>query len=343
MDNRRDGMRSNNSENRSRRGPENRPPVRGPKNQRSRPRGANPRQGRPPQQQAARAGQRPPVKRQQDPRRQAAAAANSAIRNERQASRPRPETRPAKSPNRKSTKLLIILIDVIIIGLILAAVFFIVYPRWLNDRQKEIRDNILSDLKKKKGDVTIEIGKDDYKVPGERLEAWSVQDGDDFATEVDVKGGKVQITYIGRLVIAKIGCDTPLSGFTDMYHLRFGSSILHTSPALAAKGQTVIFGHRFLDKGRDFNRLDEVVAGDTFFIDIAKENLRYHYRVDKQLIIPDVDLPSYVYPPDFISPGYSADDNTVLLVTCHPAIYGASDERLLVYAHLEKTEAIPEE
>ncbi|MDO5734167.1 MAG: sortase [Eubacteriales bacterium] len=257
----------------------------------------------------------------------------------------RPSTRPPRPPKKAKPKqgmrALMILLDVLIIGLFLAGIFFALYPRWVNSKQMSMRDKILESFKAKPGEnVSFEIGKDEYKVPGERLEDWSTQDGQDFVEEVEVPGGKVTVTYIGRLVIAKIGCDTPLSPVLDHYHLRFGASILQSSAPLNQAGQTVIFGHRFLTKGRDFNRLDEINTGDSFFIDVAEENLRYIYRVDKQLIVPQNNYKDYVFVPNNVAPGYSAEDNTILLVTCHPAVYAAQDERLLIFAHLESTEPI---
>lgn len=249
--------------------------------------------------------------------------------------------RPRKQKKSGGSKALMILLDITIVALIIAGLFFYLYPKWINQRQVDMRDKILASMKEDPGkNVSFEIGADQYKVPGERLEDWSTDGGEDFVNQIELNGGKVTVTYIGRLVIAKINCDIPLSPVADAYHLRFGAGILSDSAPLASPGQTAIFGHRFSTKGRDFNRLDEIDTGDNFFIDIAEANTRYHYRVDKQLIIPAADLPSYVWIANNVAPGYSPDDNTVLLVTCHPLIYGARDERLLIYAHLESTEPI---
>ncbi len=346
MDNHRDVKRNNNQPPRRPAPNGQRPPQgqRGPAPRRPRPEGPA---GRPPQAPSRPMPARGPQSRPpQDPQRQAAAAANSAMHRAGREARQyhyheEAQTRaPKPRQQRKQARGLMILLDILIIGLILTVAFLLLYPKYINSKQEGIRDQILASLRDSNQRVELEIGADDYKVPGEQLEAWSTQPGESFADEMETPGGKVKLTYTGRLVISKIDADIPLAPVTDSYHLRFGSTILQDSAPIASNGQSVIFGHRFLTKGRDFNRLDELNAGDTFYIDMVDENLRYLYRVDKQLIIKDFELKPYVYPPGNVAAGYSPEDNTVLLVTCHPAVYRASNERLLIFAHVESKQPI---
>lgn len=250
-----------------------------------------------------------------------------------------PRTKKQKSKTSKANRAMMIVLDLLIVALFVSSAYFFIWPKWVAKQQMDRRNEILDNLEK--GAYSFTIGKDENKVPGESPETFG-QEGLNFELDEGPEGDTVNLSYIGRIVISKIQCNTPLAPVTDQYHLRFGCTIWPYSAPLSEPGQTAIFGHRFLTKGRDFNRLDEVHQGDTFYIDDVTTNTRYIYRVDQQVIIKPSELDALISPPNNVASMYGPEDNTVLLITCHPAVYGAKNERLLIYAHVESIETIPE-
>ncbi|MDO5033442.1 MAG: sortase [Eubacteriales bacterium] len=233
----------------------------------------------------------------------------------------------------------LISLDIIIVALVAVGLFFFLKPKFDEKNAEKLSKEIISNLDAQKAPIEVEVARNFAPVQGERNED-SV--GVDFVdNSLDETGADVvSLTYIGKLVIPKIQVITPLSeeqGNDLLVSLRFGSGI-HSGVGtpLGQPGLTTIWGHRFLTTGRDFNRLNEIVPGDMFYIDYLPTNTRYYYNVYAQDIIPQIELTDRVYEP--------FEDDTVVLITCHPLVYNEQTERLLVYAKPDpdKTGPIPE-
>lgn len=138
----------------------------------------------------------------------------------------------------------------------------------------DFKQEILEEFQKNKQVVQVNVPKKDFgKVTGE-------PDGLQFVDNTkDTESGEVSLTYVGRLVIPKIQVVTPLAADVECVSLRFGAGISPDFSGINEPGLTAVFGHRFLTSGKDFNRLDEIVDGDQFYIDYAPTGKRYYYDV----------------------------------------------------------------
>ncbi len=228
-------------------------------------------------------------------------------------------------------KWLLITLDILIVAIVALALYFILKPIIDERNAEDLKQKILKQMDEEKKPVTFEISKDFGEVQGERYEDFGVS----FVEPEDDGSKQVSLTYSGTLVIPKIGVKTPVADDVEKYSLRFGVGILPQLSALDQDGLTAIFGHRFLTSGRDFNRLDEILPGDQFYIDYLPHGKRYYYNVEDQVIINEKELRNYIF--DYY------EDNLVVLVTCHPAVYNEQNERLLIFARpdLEKTTSLP--
>lgn len=297
--------------------------------------------GRPPQGPQARAPQHRPMgsrPRPQGPR-PPYQERNQAHRGYPQGGHPAaPSRRPAAKPKKAgASRWVLILLDVLIVAIIAVALYFFLKPKLDEKNADQLQQEILKEMNDKHQAVQVEVDKEFGKVQGERMENFGGVDFVDNDQDYD-DNAKVSLTYVGRLVIPKINVVTPLSEDTTaaalLPALRFGVGMLHAP--LTEPGLTTIWGHRFLTKGRDFNRLDEVQVGDQFYIDYMPTGERYYYTVYQTDIIPWQDLEGRV--------SEYFEDNRVVLITCHPPVYNEQNERIMVYAKpdLDKTTKIPE-
>lgn len=233
-----------------------------------------------------------------------------------------------------TSKWIIPLLNITIVACIAIAAYLLIWPMINERKAREINESIAAQLKAHP-DQTFEtvIGKNVGALPQEEYEkipGFVPNERDNESDEAVVK-----LTYVGRLVYPKLAIDSPLANDAENYSLRFGVGIHQDFAGLLEPGLTNIFGHRFLTKGRDFNRLGEAAVGDQFYIDYNVDAMRHYYRVSDVVIIGMDDIYPKVYE--------EFEEKTVLLITCHPAVYGNQNERLLVYANPieDLTEPIP--
>ncbi|MDO5015680.1 MAG: sortase [Eubacteriales bacterium] len=224
-------------------------------------------------------------------------------------------------------KWLLITLDVLIVVIICFALYFIIKPKIEEKNRDNFKQELLDEFEKKKQVIKVNVPKDFGKVTGEPDEVFGL----DFVDNtMDNTSDEVSLTYVGRLSVPKIQVVTPLAAMSngvDYVSLRFGAGLHPDFAGIGEPGLSCVFGHRFLTSGKDFNRLDEVVAGDQFYIDYAPTGKRYFYSVYDQVIIDQDELPARVYE--------HFDDDRMVLITCHPPVYDVSTERLLVYAKAE--------
>lgn len=234
----------------------------------------------------------------------------------------------------KVSRWILILLDLLIVVIIGLAIYFLVKPKIDEKNALDLQNTLRDKLRKERQVVNIEVPKGFGAVAGEDYE--NINGVRYVDNDQDNVGDTVSLTYVGLLTIPRIGVSIPVSNVADNNSLRFGVAIHQDFAGINDPGLTSIFGHRFLTKGRDFNRLDEVGVGDQFYLDYNEDGKRHTYEVDQRDIIPQAEILQRVEDASFLE-----KDKHVMLITCHPLQYGNSTERILVYGKEIKTEPIP--
>lgn len=124
---------------------------------------------------------------------------------------------------------------------------------------------------------------------------------------------------IATLEIPKISVDLPIRHGTSETALSAGAGHLYgTSLPVGGKGtNSVLAGHRGLPNALIFTRLDELRAGDTFYIHVYGRTLAY--KVDRIWVIDPGDTSHFAI---------DRDADRVTLLTCTP--YGVNTQRLVI-------------
>lgn len=136
---------------------------------------------------------------------------------------------------------------------------------------------------------------------------------------------------MGRIRIPKISLDLPVYHGTGKAALDAGvGHVYDTSlPVGGSSTHSVLTAHRGMVGALMFTRLDEMVKGDVFSLEVMGETLTY--RVDRVAVINPNDVSKLK-----IVPG----EDRVTLMTCTP--YGVNTQRLLV-SGVRTTQAIPKQ
>lgn len=136
-----------------------------------------------------------------------------------------------------------------------------------------------------------------------------------YKETLDVTGTGI----MGYVTIDKIGVELPIYHSVDEAVLQFAVGHLEGTslPVTGENVHVVLSGHRGLPSATLFTHLDELEVGDTFQIDVLKE--QYTYRVNQVKIV----LPTEV---DDLQIEEGKEYCT--LMTCTP--YGVNSHRLLV-------------
>lgn len=129
---------------------------------------------------------------------------------------------------------------------------------------------------------------------------------------------------MGTIRIPQISVDLPIYHGTSEKALASGAGHLYgTSLPVGGKStHSVITGHRGLVNAMMFTRLDELKAGDFFYIEVMGQTLGY-----------EVDRISVIEPDDTSLLRITPGEDRVTLMTCTP--YGINTQRLLVSGHRE--------
>lgn len=124
---------------------------------------------------------------------------------------------------------------------------------------------------------------------------------------------------MATIEIPKINVDLPIFHGTDDEVLSTGVGHLQSSslPVGGTSTHCILTGHRGLPSSKLFTRLDEIIDGDLFFINVCNETLAYQV-FDIQVIEPE----------DLELLRIEADQDLVSLVTCTP--YGINTHRLVI-------------
>lgn len=128
---------------------------------------------------------------------------------------------------------------------------------------------------------------------------------------------------MGSVIIPKISLNLPIYHGTSSESLTRGSGHLYGTslPVGGTDTHAVLTGHRGMVNALMFTRIDELVVGDDFYINVMGETLAY--EVDAITVILPTEGTKYLR----VRPG----EDRVTLMTCTP--YGVNTHRLLVSGH----------
>ncbi len=145
---------------------------------------------------------------------------------------------------------------------------------------------------------------------------------ENYQSQLNISGNGI----MGHVEIPKINCSLPIYHGTEeaVLQVAIGHVDWTSLPVGGESSHCVLSGHRGLPSARLFTDLDEMKAGDTFFLKVMNEVLTY--EVDQILVV----LP---HETDALEIAEGKDYCT--LVTCTP--YGKNTHRLLVRGHRTKT------
>lgn len=230
-----------------------------------------------------------------------------------------------KKNRSKKNRLTIIILDILIVLCILAFAYVIgirYYNNYINDKKTmQLLINQAEgkvDAKTGKSGIWIDpkanpvSGEGGYDTPEGLVDASHQQNN-----------GPVFVEMIGQMTIDKINLNMPIVWGCDYPQLQVGLGWYQKSAEIGNKGNSVILGHRMLEYGRHFNRLNEMNEGD--LVRISTKDKNYTYKVKDQLIVSVPEMFNYFDGKD--------DESELTLVTCT----NQGDTRILVRCTLDKT------
>lgn len=145
---------------------------------------------------------------------------------------------------------------------------------------------------------------------------------------------------MGRVVIPGIGSNGPMAAEATDESLYYGFGFWPNMKNFDEDGQSVVLAHRCLTKNGSMFYVHEMKEGDPFWIDNYLDGKRYCYQVRVIKEIPEEELGNYLV----VSDGEEVvKGNSVVLDTCGPLKYNASEVRMLVYGEVVNTLDIPED
>ena len=208
--------------------------------------------------------------------------------------------------------------------LILAGILIMLYPKaneWYNDWQQDklLESAELStsestpppDLKSRYAEVTQLLAEESA------LDAQAQpQETEKPEPEIEV-GGKV----IALIEIDKIDLKLPVLEGATKANMKHAAAHMKETTSIGEIGNAAIAAHRARTTGRLFNRLNEVVIGDT--ITVKTSDQTYNYEV--------YDI-SVVLPSDVSVLDGNNKDKILTLITCDPLV--DPTHRLIVHAKL---------
>ncbi|MNO46250.1 Sortase family protein [compost metagenome] len=208
--------------------------------------------------------------------------------------------------------------------LILAGILIILYPKaneWYNDWQQEkllesaelnTSDNTPApDLKSRYAEVTQLLAE-------ESVLDEEVQPQETAKPEPEIQvGGKV----IALIEIDKIDLKLPVLEGATKANMKHAAAHMKETTPLGEIGNAAIAAHRARTTGRLFNRLNEVVIGDTITVKTSDQVFNYE--------VYDI---SVVDPSDVSVLDGNNKDKILTLITCDPLV--DPTHRLIVHAKL---------
>lgn len=221
-----------------------------------------------------------------------------------------------------------VLIPVLIIAIGLGVLIYpVVATQWNNAKQSEVSRQY-GERNKQVDPATLQAHLEEARrynetsVAGPILDPWLSrvsEDNVDYQEYLDVLAYQ---QAMGRLVVPKAKADLPIYHGTSDETLNKGVGHLYGSdlPVGGEGTHSLLTAHTGLSNATLFDNLDDVVVGDTFYISVAGETIKYEVNTI------DVVLP---HETDSLVP--VAGEDLVTLITCAP--YGINTHRLLVTGH----------
>lgn len=259
---------------------------------------------------------------------------------------PRQAQAPSGGPKQKSKKVkkkktpAMIALDLLIIALIVAGLYFLIKPRYdhyMQDKRTAELDRLMAENQadEETGEIGLWIDPFAHPVNSGGLDLPPGMTEEELEGALPKPGERVFVQSLARMVIRDIDLNMPIVYGASDAPLQVGLGWYPNSVPLEDDGNSVVLGHRMWDYGRHFNRLDEVDVGDA--IEVFKDGKRYIYRMTDSIVLePDAMF-------QYFDPG---DENVLTLVTCTPK--RSFEDRLLVFAELESvqddtSQGLPEE
>ncbi len=213
--------------------------------------------------------------------------------------------------------------------IVLAGLIILLYP-WLSNTWNEFRNSKLISVY----DAAIQEGSIDVNEELEKAREYNRNLRPKVVPDAfSAKDGQVDKEYesilnicndgiIGSLEVPCIDIKVPIYHYSTESSLQKGlGHLLGSSLPVGGKGtHAVISGHRGLPSAELFTNLNLVKKGDSFYISILGEKMRY-----------EVDQILTVLPDETESLAVDPKKDYVTLVTCTP--YGVNTHRLLVRGH----------
>lgn len=222
-----------------------------------------------------------------------------------------------------------------IVGVVLIlvlGVLLITKGYWLSRLQQQETNFVIGEIEGGSSDIAVTSILPE--VEGEEQDLLALEGleellGVKFANQEDLNeaqeiAGAHKLTAIGVLEIPKISLKLPIMEGTGKVGLRYGVGWFTTSAKPGQAGTSLIFGHRMQTKGRLFNRLGEMEAGDTVEVSDIEGN-RYTYTVKERVEVEPKQLFEELYK--------KTGERNLALITCTPV--GVGSHRLIVWCEME--------
>ncbi|NJP40022.1 class D sortase [Oscillospiraceae bacterium HV4-5-C5C] len=268
-----------------------------------------------------------------------------------------PEPQPAADPAAESKRtakprkrLINVLLNCLIGLFILLGLYFLIKPHWIDYKKSQIREELISvaeatdstdqEDQSQTDKQVVWVDPDAYKDADEEYDYFIPDEEGNYIPATDPsstetspasqleENGLVALQPLGVIDISKIGVHHPIVENLTYVNLRYATAHYEKTAAIGEIGNCAIFAHRSPDDGKDFNRLNEVTAGDTFTI--TASGYQYTYTVEQNISVLPQDMFSYFNTP--------RTEPYVILVTCDPI--PTWTHRMLVIARQTAVKAV---
>lgn len=218
-----------------------------------------------------------------------------------------------KMNTKKKRRTLKIMALILLLLVVAAGALFLLRPTITERQRRAAEELLISQIMA--GQMHVESFSPPA-VEGEELEFTELNGQDSAEPKI--------ITGYGLISIPSIELEMAVVQGADNYSLRAAAGWLPESAEMGNAGNCVIFGHRMVEYGRHFNRLDELDKGDKITLYNASGESFTYTVTGKETIEPSALMATL------------AEHNEgfcLTLVTCTPT--GIGSHRLLVYAVLD--------
>lgn len=227
-------------------------------------------------------------------------------------------------------RIVIAIISIWAVSIICIAGYYLLHRHKVKENEEqrvEVVNDMVNDIKIESkhsfvvnaNDLPVEGDEEDNIIQDDPVEPSESEPDEEQGDNSGSSSDYTLLSY-GTISIPSINCELPIWEGAGTIELRYGTGRMPTSASAGQEGNLVIFGHRMKKYGSMFNRLGEVVIGDSIII--TTENGTVTYIVDEIETISPSELSAYIS---------MSDGVRVTLITCTPT--GVGSHRLLVIGH----------